>query len=196
MSDQQESSGPTGPIDASGPTDTLESTGSTGPTDTSGPTGPTDTLESTGSTGPTYTLESTGVSGPQLIISSIENQITGPPPIRLDDILNSVQVIQHKETEDKNLLESVGTLPYEYLKSSLIQWATSGFRNAYPIYELRIDPPSVCSDGQTRNLQDYIQFVSGKTIYEHVDALQARFPDIVVSFSYTGASILIVVTKA
>lgn len=161
MSDQQESSGPTGPVDPLGPQVLLGS--------------------------------STGPTGPQSMYDTMQSQ---PSEIRLDDILNSLQVIQHKEAEHKGVLESVGTLPYEYLKSALIQWATSGFPNAYPIYEFRIEVPSTCSDGQTRNLQDYIQFVSGKTIYEHVSVLQARFPDIVVSFSYTGISIVIVVTKA
>ena len=186
MSDQQESTGPTGPTteEATGPT-TEEATGPTGPTteEATGPTGPT-TEEATGPT----TEEATGTIG---LVTP-----TGPPSIRLDDILTSMQFIQHKESEDRASLESIGTLPYEYLKSALIQWATSGFPNAYPIYELRIMVPSTCSDGQTKSLQEYIQFVSGKTIYEHVATLQARFPDIVVSFSYTGVSILIVVTKA
>jgi hypothetical protein len=178
----EESTGPTGPTEqASAPTGPTEE--STGPTEqASAPTGPTEQA-----TGPTE--ESTGPTGPT-------EQATGPASIRLDDILSSMQFIQHKEAEDRVNLESVGALPYEYLKSALIQWATSGFRNAYPIYELRIDVPSLCSDGQTRSLQEYIQFVSGKTIYEHVATLQARFPDIVVSFSYTGVSIVIVVSKA
>ncbi len=186
MSDQQESTGPTGPTEeATGPTGPTEE--ATGPTqEATGPTGPT-TEEATGPTGPT-TEEATGPTGP--------TGPSGPPSIRLDDILSSMQFIQHKEAEDRVSLNCIGTLPYEYLKSALIQWATSGFPNAYPIYELRIEVPSTCSDGQTRSLQDYIQFVSGKTIYEHVATLQARFPDIVVSFSYTGVSIVIVVTKA
>ncbi len=131
------------------------------------------------------------VSGGQIAI-----QPTPPAPIYLDDILSSVQVLQQTEAEHRSLLESVGTLPYDYLKPALIQWATTGFRNAYPIHEIRITPPSLCSDGQARSLQDYIQFVSGRTIQEHVATLQSRLPDMVVSFAYTGVSIVIVVSKA
>ena len=37
--------------------------------------------------------------------------------------------------------------------------------------------------------------MGGKTIQEHVATLQARLPDMVVSFAYTGVSIVIVVSK-
>lgn len=133
----------------------------------------------------------TDVSGSQIAI-----QPTPPAPIYLDDILSSVQVLQQTEAEHRSVLESIGTLPYEYLKPALIQWATSGFRNAYPIYQIGITPPSLCSDGQARPLQEYIQFVSGRTIQEHVAVLQSRLPDMVVSFAYTGVAIVIVVSKA
>ena len=131
------------------------------------------------------------VSGSQIAI-----QPTPPAPIYLDDILSSVQVLQQTEAEHRSVLESIGTLPYDYLKPSLIQWATSGFRNAYPIHQIGITPPSLCSDGQARPLQEYIQFVSGRTIQEHVAVLQSRLPDMVVSFAYTGSVIVIVVSKA
>ena len=133
----------------------------------------------------------TDVSGSQIAI-----QPTPPAPIYLDDILSSVQVLQQTEAEHRSVLESIGTLPYEYLKPALIQWATSGFRNAYPIHQIGITPPSLCSDGQARPLQEYIQFVSGRTIQEHVAVLQSRLPDMVVSFAYTGSVIVIVVSKA
>jgi len=132
----------------------------------------------------------TDISGGQIAI-----QPTPPPPILLDDILSSMEVLRVTEAEHKSLLESIGTLSADSIRPRLIQWATSGFRNAYPIHEIYLSPPSVCSDGQTRSLQDYIQFVSGKTIQEHVAVLQARMPDIVVSFAYTGVSILVVVSK-
>ncbi len=134
------------------------------------------------------------VSGEIITMPAI--QPTPPAPIYLDDILSSVQVLQQTEAEHRSVLESIGTLPYEYLKPSLIQWATSGFRNAYPIHQIGITPPSLCSDGQARPLQEYIQFVSGRTIQEHVAVLQSRLPDMVVSFAYTGSVIVIVVSKA
>ena len=159
-----------------------------------GPTGTTEQTEVTGtteSTGPTGTTESTGPTGPIPV-----DMPQAPSVLRLEDILSSVQVLQQKEQSDKSLLESIGTLSFDAIKPALVQWATSGFRNAYPIHEIFISAPPLCSDGQIRVLMDYIQFVSGKTIQDHVAALQARLPDIVVSFAYTGVSIVVVVSKA
>ena len=119
-----------------------------------------------------------------------------PAPLRLEDILSSVELLRSKESADKSLLESIATISFDSLKPKLIQWAVSGFRNAYTIYEIPMVAPPLCSDGETRTLQDYVEFVSGKTIQAIVAELQARLADIVVSFAYTGSSILIVVSKA
>ena len=119
-----------------------------------------------------------------------------PPPIRLEDILGEQQLLVSQESADKTMLESIGTISYDTLKPRLIQWAASGFPNAYTIYEIAIRSPPLCSDGVARSLHDYIEFVSGKTISDHVAPLQTRLPDFVVSFAYSGHSILIVVSKS
>jgi hypothetical protein len=117
------------------------------------------------------------------------------PTISLQDILNSVELAQAREAADKTKLEAIGTISFDSLRSSLLQWATRGFPNAYVIHEVPMVAPAVCSDGVTRSLTDYIQFCSGKTIAEHVDVLHQRTPDIEVSFAYTGTTILIVVSR-
>jgi len=118
-----------------------------------------------------------------------------PPPIRLEDILGSQELLVTQETNDRVSLESIGTISYDILKPRLIQWAAGGFRNATTIYEIPMTAPPLCSDGQARSLQDYIQFVSGKSIGDHVAVLQARLPDFVVSYAYSGSFIMIVVSK-
>ena len=147
-----------------------------------------------GPTGMTGTTE-TGATGIAMY-PTVPTEPTPPPTISLSDITNAVEVVQTKETQDKATLESIGSLSFEGLKASLIQWAVAGYPNAYKIHEISVSPPGVCSDGVTRNLSDYITFCSGKTIHEHVAVLQARMPDISVSFAYTGSSILIVVSKS
>jgi hypothetical protein len=121
---------------------------------------------------------------------------TPPPPIRLEDILGSQQLLVAQESADKGALESIGTVSYDTLKPRLIQWAATGFNNAYTIYEVPMRAPPLCSDGASRSLQDYIEFVSGKTIADHVAVLQARLPDFVVSYAYSGSSILVVVSRS
>lgn len=141
-----------------------------------------------GSTGATGGIEQGGI-GPT-------GEPSPPPTISLSDITNAVEVVTTKEAQDKATLESIGTLSFESLRASLIQWAVAGYPNAYTVHQISISPPGICSDGVTRSLADYITFCSGKTIHEHVAVLQARMTDITVSFAYTGSSILIVVSKS
>lgn len=136
------------------------------------------------------------------VIYTTSQSVSEPAPvveqtvIRLEDILSSQEVLKSQEANDKVLLDGIASLPLELLRSRLIQWAAGGFQNAYNIHEIPMRAPSLCSDGQSRSLQDYIEFVSGKTINQHVAALQERMQDIVVSFANSGNSILIVVSKA
>ena len=115
--------------------------------------------------------------------------------ITLADIMGSREVLIKKEAEDRAILESIGTIGSDTLRGQLIQWASIGFPNAYSIKSISITPPQVCSDGMTRSLADYIQYCSTRTIQEHIAVLQARLPDIFVSFSFTGISISIVLLK-
>ena len=118
-----------------------------------------------------------------------------PPTISIQDIINAAEVSRSREVQDKTKLEAIGTITFEALRASLLQWATQGFPNAYTIYDLPLSAPAVCSDGQSRSLVEYIEFCSGKTIADHVAVLQARLPDITVSFAYSGSSVLIVVSR-
>ena len=135
---------------------------------------------------------------PSLSVIDVSGSIipTSPESIRLEDILGSQQLLVQQESADKMALESIAAIPYDILKPRLIQWAAGGFRNAHPIYEIPMRTPPLCSDGVSRSLQEYIEFVSGKSISDHVSGLQVRVPDFGVSFAYSGSSILIVVSKS
>ena len=118
-----------------------------------------------------------------------------PPVISMNDILSSVELVMQKEKEDKATLESIGTIGFNDLKNKLLTWGTLGFPNVYEIYRIVITPPTVCSDGVSRSLGDYIEFCSGKPIQDHVAVLQQRVQDMTISFTNMGTYIGIVVTK-
>ena len=122
--------------------------------------------------------------------------ILPPPVISMNDILSSVELVIQKETADKATLESIGTIGFDDLKNKLLTWGTLGFPNVYEIYRIVITPPTVCSDGVSRSLGDYIEFCSGKPIQDHVAVLQQRVQDMTISFTNMGTYIGIVVTKA
>jgi hypothetical protein len=119
-----------------------------------------------------------------------------PPPITLEDLINSVEALTKKESEDKTLLESIENMPSEDFKTKLISWAVAGFPNVYEIHRVVIVPPQKCSDGVSRGLADYIEFCSGKTINQHVEKLQEKVTGISLSFANMGTYIAIVVSKA
>jgi hypothetical protein len=119
-----------------------------------------------------------------------------PAPINIDDLLNDIAVVQQKEAADKAILDGVSEISPDALRQMLVVWATQGFPSAWTLMTVSIQPPTQCSDGVARGLEAYIQFVSGKTLAEHVAALQARMSGIVASFAWTGQSILIVVSRA
>jgi hypothetical protein len=138
------------------------------------------------------------VSGVSMGMSGIYMDVSGssaPPRVTMADILASQEVLLQTENMDRVILNSIGQMSADALRTILISWATAGFPNAYPIQDITITPPPRCSDGVTRNLADYITFCSGKSIQEHVAVLQDMLPDIAVAFCYTGASIQIVVSR-
>ena len=144
-----------------------------------GPTGPTSPIEMT-----EYTGMMGGTAAPP------------PSPLSIADLLADQSVMQAKEQTDGQTFSAIGQLTAESLKPSLLQWARQGFPNAFCVHEVSVQVSSVCSDGVSRPLADYIVFCSGQTIHEHVARLQEKLLDIRVEFSFTGSSIQIVVLRA
>ena len=119
-----------------------------------------------------------------------------PPTISFADIVTATEVVRAQEQSDKVLIDSIGALTFESLRTTLIQWGVAGFPNAYPILSFTLTPPSPCSDGVTRSLTDYISFCSGKSIQEHVGLLQARVQDMSVSYANVNGAVTIVISKS
>lgn len=118
------------------------------------------------------------------------------PQITLADILAASEVVTQKETQDRSALQSIGTISFETLRVTLIQWAKAGFPNASPLYSVAITPPETCSDGVKRSLSEYVSYLTGQTMQELIAPLQARCPEFVISFATTGPEIVIVVSRA
>ena len=116
--------------------------------------------------------------------------------IRLADILSATEVVLRKEAEDRLMLETINQITFPALRANLIQWATLGFPNAHPIHVVTVTPPEICSDGVSRTLADYVTFLMGKSMGELIQGLQARCPDFVIGYAWSGREILIVVSKA
>lgn len=150
-------------------------------------TGPTGTTEVTGAIGITGATDS---SGTPMYMAPISEPL--PDILTLDDIMSSHDLVLQKEAADKSVLETIGTQSALSLKPKLIEWVAKGKPPAYPIMDFSVSPPSQCSDGVVRDLTEYIQYCSGKSIHEHVGLLQAKLVGITISFANIGGRITIV----
>jgi hypothetical protein len=142
------------------------------------------------------------VSAP--FVDASGNPIAAPPPapapapVTIADILAATELVLQKETADKARLEAIGGITVETLRTALIHWGVLGFPNAWVLHSSTITPPQVCSDGVTRGLEDYIVFCSGKTIGEHIAALQEKVAssEITLGFANISGMIAVTVTRA
>jgi hypothetical protein len=119
-----------------------------------------------------------------------------PPLLSIADLLADQSVRETKEQADAQILSQVAGLTPSDLKPTLLQWARAGFPAAFPVRELQLSVPDLCSDGVCRCLADYIVFCSGKSIQDIVTEIQSRLADIEVSFYTTGFSVWIVVSRS
>lgn len=141
------------------------------------------------------------VSGIVMDISGLYPSTSHPGPpvpdiLTLADLLADHDVVLAKEAADKALLDSIGGQSVQGLKPKLLEWMMKGKPDGFPILSLDVKPPAQCSDGVNRSLPDYIEFCSGKSIVEHVGLLQAKLPDITVSFANLGGMVCVTVLKA
>ena len=137
------------------------------------------------------------LTGRSLVGSSLAPPVDPVPDVlTLADLLADHEFVLAKEAADAALLDSIGGQSVQGLKPKLLEWLMKGRPDGFPILSLDIKPPEQCSDGVTRSLPDYIEFCSGKSIQDHVGLLQAKLPDILVSFANIGGMVSVTVLKA
>jgi len=193
---------PTGPTEGTvptgtnepGPTGTNEFTGPTGPTEGTGPTG----TNEPGPTGPTEGTGPTGPTGPDL--SMFPTAATGPTEapqiVTLEELMQSYAVVVAKQDADKQSLTGLVNPQREQYRPQLFQWAGLGFPSAFVVQSFELTPPNVCSDGVTRDTMAYLQFLLSPTTFDEVlEKIRALTPGIGVSFSFSGNSLRIHVSR-
>jgi len=192
-------SGPTGPIEnveATGPTGPVESVEATGPT---GPTG-IESVEATGPTGLVESVEATGPTGPIDIMTLFPNAQTGtveaPTIVTMEELMASHAVIVEKESVDRTSLNALVNPTRDQYRPQLFQWAAAGFPGIYVIQSFSVTPPDLCADGVRRDVNAYINYLTGTDMGSVVANIQALVTGIVVSFSFEGNSVMIHVSKA
>lgn len=114
---------------------------------------------------------------------------TGMPPpepfvIRLSDIVTQQTSALQQEEDDRAKLSSLINPDWNDIRGKLVAWAGRRFALPCDFMTFQLSPPNPCSDGVSRDVFQYIQFLTGKTINDHVVALQAVLPDFVTVFLF------------
>lgn len=118
-----------------------------------------------------------------------------PPPISLEELLALKEVIMKKEDSDRLICGQIN-IPYGALKDKLYDWACKGFPGAYEISRVFLEPPSKCSDGVTRNIYEYIFFLTGKQLDDFIQMIRDQVSGIQITSSIqANNNIVILVTK-
>lgn len=137
------------------------------------------------------------LSGNDILYASQLDTVAPPPDVlTFADLLNDHSIVQSKEQADKALLDTIGNTPVSSLRPKFVEWVMKGCPSGFPILSLDIQPPAKCSDGEVRDLGTYVQFCSGKTIDEHIALLQAKLPDIELSFANIQGKVCVIAIKA
>ena len=130
------------------------------------------------SDGPTGSVESLH----PISLDSLTGGTPPPPVLLLADLLSDVSVLQQQEASDSAKFGVVASPDIQGFRTKLIPWVAGGYQGPCDLIRIPFATPNVCSDGVVRNLFEYIQFVSGKSIVDHIASIQSILPDFEVGY--------------
>jgi hypothetical protein len=118
------------------------------------------------------------------------------PDITFDGIIASREFVLTKEARDKDLVEGVPFISTESLYPRLVEWASNNCPANFAIWSFAVTPPTYCSDGVSRNLVEYLNYLcSTGNHLDLITKLQTRFKDTTLSLSYENNTININISK-
>ena len=143
----------------------------------------------------------TDVSGSQTDVSGSQTDVSGnqthqeqsaaplPPVVfSIDDLMSAQELIEEKEATDRATIDTFVNPPLDALKPALYEWAKAKFPSLYPLRNIQLVPPRLCSDGQERTLLRYYEYLLGKTMSESLNPLGSKVQGMVFTFSHNGTN--------
>jgi hypothetical protein len=106
--------------------------------------------------------------------------------VNLDDIINSHNTLIEIESRNKTTLNS---LDFNQFKSNLYKWAAQGYPDSFLAYSFPVNTPPMtvnlynCSDGNPKNIWDYIPFCLNLSLQDWVNVYQQKVNGLKLSFS-------------
>lgn len=119
-----------------------------------------------------------------------------PVQITFDDLLNSHAVTRAKEDSDRSAVVTFTTVSADSLKPNLYKWAAAGFPGGFIVDTISLTPPPVCSDGVSRSLTLYFEYLLGTPIATWLQNLETLTKGMMFTFSHNGTNnIVLHITK-
>jgi len=106
--------------------------------------------------------------------------------IDINQIMNSHNIFLEVEQQNKTNLNS---LDFSVFKSTLYKWAALNYPDSYLAYSFPVTTPPIsaglypCSDGNPKNIWDYIPYCLKTSIPDWLSGYQAKVSGITLSFS-------------
>jgi hypothetical protein len=131
--------------------------------------------------------ETPAIDVPVTEVPPTETPVTEPPVQYLFDIdalVTDHDRLLQKEAEDRAIANTVENPDPIAFKTKLVEWASKGFPDSYPVFSVTITPPTVCSDGVTRDVSQYFEFLTGVSAFAKADTLTAKLKGMCVECSF------------
>jgi hypothetical protein len=122
--------------------------------------------------------------------------MASPHIATIEELLSSHAALVAQETVDRARLGALTSPTPEAYRPRLFAWAAAGFPPIFVVRTFNIAPPSVCSDGVTRDAVNYVWYLLGTEIGDIIANIQSLMPGISVSYSFDQNRLQIHVTKA
>lgn len=106
----------------------------------------------------------------------------------VNTLLSEHEQLLQQEDRDRALAKTIENPNLEELGRKLKDWAIAGFPDFYPVLSYSFSLPAVCSDGVSRNITEYLAFLTGQNVGQHIGMLDAKLEGISVQCEYTSAS--------
>lgn len=123
--------------------------------------------------------------------------VTGPTYLMtLDELQQYHDTTLESETTDKASMDFIVKPSTSGIQQNLIQWASAGFPSNYQVLSVSLIRPSPCFDGVSRDMLQYISYLTGSDIDSLTTAFQSKFLGIRFSYSIAGNIVNLHASKA
>jgi hypothetical protein len=129
-------------------------------------------------------------------LSGQTGAVEAPMVVDISELLVSIGAIQVQEASDRTKLSVLLHETRDMLRPQMFEWAAAGFTPIYIVQKFEVNPPSICSDGVQRNTISYIEYLLGKDIGQIIAAIQALCVGVTISYSVSGNTLNIHVSRA